>query len=80
MTEKDNLYLNLSRYCETKRKNVFTIHPVTFVLDFSQQSSFNEIERFQAFFNILEKNKDGGDRVVSANKEIISNHILSFPR
>ena len=65
-----------------RKKNVYTLHPVTFVIDLSSLASFGELERFQMFFNILDRHKDENlpDRVVNANKEIQNNHILSFPR
>jgi len=79
ISEKDSLIQNLSRYCESKRKNVFQIHPVTFVVDYSSSNSNQEIEKFQTFFNVLERHKNDpeGDRVSSVNKEIQQNQILT---
>lgn len=69
-TEKDNLFHNLSRHCESQKRSLFDFHPVTFTLDLSQkQSALAEIERFQAYFNILERHKTSTD-LRQVNKEI----------
>jgi hypothetical protein len=34
LTTKDNLIRNLQVYCETRKMEVFTITPITFIIDF----------------------------------------------
>ena len=79
ITEKDNLYFNMARFYDTQRKNVFSYLPVTFVFDLSSSQSNTEIERFQTYFNILEKHKSETPdyRLALINKEL--SHHLQFP-
>lgn len=39
LTTKDQLFYNMRAHCELNKKNVFTILPLTFPLDFSSEHS-----------------------------------------
>jgi Tubulin-tyrosine ligase family len=74
LSEKDNLFFNMTRHYEQQRKNVFAYLPVTFVVDLSSTQSVTEIERFQIYFNLLEKHKS--DKLGALNKEVMGNHMF----
>jgi hypothetical protein len=48
--------------------------PITFVIDFSNKHAYSEIERFQIFFNILEKHKQDSD--ISQLNKVLTSHPL----
>jgi Tubulin-tyrosine ligase family len=80
ISEKDNLFINMQRLCENQRKNVFSTLPVTFSVDLSSKLASDELERFQAYFNILEKHKtlpSSEERLSQVNKEITGNHLFN---
>lgn len=55
LTTKDQLYINMHRYCEQNKLNVFQYLPVQFVLDISSKNFISEVDRFCQYFNIAEK-------------------------
>ena len=59
LTTKDQLYLNMYRYCETNKINVFQYLPVQFVLDLSAKNFINEVDRFCQYFNAYSILKSG---------------------
>lgn len=40
ITQKDTLYFNLAKFCDTSHKDTFDILPVTFVIDFTSKYTF----------------------------------------
>jgi hypothetical protein len=58
ISEKDNLFFNMQRYCEGVKKNVFDLLPVTFSVDLDNKNYQDEIERFQMYYRILERSKN----------------------
>ena len=47
ITEKDNLLVNMREFYESQKKNVFSVLPVTFVIDLDDLANVhNEIDRF----------------------------------
>ena len=57
ISEKDNLFFNMQRFCENVKKNVFEQLPITFSVDLDNKNYVDEIERFQSYYRILEKSK-----------------------
>ena len=50
LTTKDNLIRNLQLYCETKKMEIFTLTPVTFIIDFDDQYCEYSMKQFMSFF------------------------------
>lgn len=57
ISEKDNLFFNMQRFCENAKKNVFEQLPVTFSVDLDNKNYLDEIDRFQTYYRILERSK-----------------------
>ncbi|CDW90267.1 ttl domain containing protein [Stylonychia lemnae] len=55
ISQKDWLMINLSKYCEQQRLNVFDFIPVTFIVNLNHQSSSFEMEKFNTMFTVLER-------------------------
>lgn len=51
LSTKDQLYLNMYKYCESQKLNVFNYLPFQFVLDLSAKNFINEVDRFCQYFN-----------------------------
>jgi hypothetical protein len=58
---------------EAQKKNVFDYLPVTFTLDCGSASYFIELERFQLYFQMLERHKSD---LASFNKEVSGHHLF----
>ena len=54
LTTKDLLYLNMHRYCESNKLNVFQYVPIQFVFYFYNRNLTNEIEKFTDLFKSIE--------------------------
>jgi len=59
ITTKDNLVRNLQIYCETKKIEVFTITPITFIIDFDDEYCDYNIRQFLNFFQRNDPRKAG---------------------
>ena len=57
----------MQKLYESQKKNVFDHLPVTFTIDCGSAAYFTELERFQIYFQLLEKHKTDPD---SFNREI----------
>lgn len=67
ITQKDQLFLNLQKACDNSHRDVFEILPVTFVIDYAEQHVFNVMmDRFQIYFNVIDKNKALGTQAINA--------------
>lgn len=66
ITQKDLLFFNTLKVCETLRRNVFDFVPITFVFDFSENKNQEAtIDKFTMFFTLLEKNKQSEAAVIN---------------
>ena len=50
ISTKDQLIRNLQIYCETKKMEVFSITPITFIIDFDDEYCEYNIKQFLSFF------------------------------
>jgi hypothetical protein len=50
LTTKDNLIRNLQLYCETRKIEVFTVTPVTFIIDFDDEYCEYNMKQFLSFY------------------------------
>lgn len=57
LSAKDKLYLNMRRYCEKQKLNVFNYLPLQYVLDLQSKDSELEIEKFCHQFNHYQRIK-----------------------
>ena len=57
LTTKDSLYLNMQRYCELNKLDIFKYLPIQFVFDFYNYNFTHEIEKFVTYFKSIEKVK-----------------------
>ena len=57
LTTKDQLYMNMYRFCELQKLNVFEYMPLQFVIDFSNKGFLNEVERFVQLFTAVDNVK-----------------------
>ena len=67
ISEKDNLISNLQKYCEVEKKNVFSFHPVTFIIDLESKHYQLELDRFNTYFGVLEKFKKDYGNLAAVN-------------
>ena len=51
ISTKDSLVRNLQLYCETKKIELFSITPLTFVLDFDDEYCDYNLKQFLSFFS-----------------------------
>ena len=55
LTTKDQIYLNMHRYCEINKLDVFQYLPIQFTIDFSSMSFTHEIDKFCGYYKMIEK-------------------------
>lgn len=55
LTTKDLLYLNMYKFCESQKVNVFKFMPIQFILDLSVKNFVFEVDRFCQYFNSIER-------------------------
>lgn len=60
ISTKDNLVRNLQIYCETKKMEIFTVTPVTFIIDFDDEYCEYNIKQFLSFFTKHDPRKQNG--------------------
>ena len=51
ISNKKNLFVNLIRYCEYNRLNLFSFYPLTIIIDFKKNYFNEQIEGFKQIFN-----------------------------
>jgi len=68
VSQKDQLFIGLQKTCEQSHKDVFDFLPITFVIDYSDQSSRTEtiLDKFTIFFNTIDKHKSSGLQQVNS--------------
>ena len=64
ITTKDCLIKNLQIYCETKKMEVFTITPITFIIDFDDEYCDYNIKQFLNFFQRNDPRKNTGKKQI----------------
>ena len=58
ITSKDQLFNNLSKLSDANHFDLFSILPVTFVLDYGSPQYKLEFDKFCNYFNVIEKFKN----------------------
>ena len=58
ITTKDKLVESMSKLTENLHQDVFSMIPVTFVIDLGTSMCQHEFDKFCYFFNMIEKFKD----------------------
>jgi hypothetical protein len=58
----------MHKACESSHRDVFDYLPITFVIDFSTDKQIvdQNYDKFQIYFNTIEKHKDQGIQSVNA--------------
>jgi hypothetical protein len=59
---KDSLVRNLQLYCETKKIEVFSITPITFIVDFDDEYCEYNMKQFLAFFQKNDPRRTGSKK------------------
>lgn len=74
ITEKYNLLISLTKYCDLQKENVFDLTPITFFVempDVNKDTAYNAaMLPFTQYFQALEDNK----KVIEGVKEELENH------
>ena len=51
ISTKDNLIRNLQLFCETRKIEIFTVTPITFIVDFDDEYCEYNMKQFLSFFS-----------------------------
>ncbi len=54
ISQKDKLFMNMQKYCEAQKLNVFDFLPVTFVVSY-ENGQYKGLDRFKFLHSLLEK-------------------------
>jgi hypothetical protein len=72
ITQKDQVYFSMQKAAESMYKDAFDVLPITFVIDNQDRTKVDtEFNRFQLYFNTIEKHKHAG---LPAVNQALSSH------
>jgi hypothetical protein len=78
ISTKDNLIRNLQIYCETKKMEIFTITPITFIIDFDDEYCEYNVKQFLSFFTKHDPRKSNGTNKKSNNAFNFTNKFQPY--